>query len=91
MDGRSIALAAAFCFALAATLQQRMYLGEQRMYLGVHLYYLSGVLGHRLGVLRAWILARFGVVENRVIEDMLPAAAQPRTGIVNSERESEVR
>ena len=42
------------------------------MYLGVHLFYLSGVLGNRLGVIRAWISARFGVVENRVIEDPLP-------------------
>ncbi len=42
------------------------------MYLSVHLYYLSGVLGNRLGVLRAWIEARFGVVENRVIEGRLP-------------------
>lgn len=58
------------------------------MYLGVHLYYLSGVLGHRLGVLRAWILARFGVVESRVIEGMLPAEAQPQTGMVDAERKS---
>ena len=42
------------------------------MYLGVHLFYLSGVLGSRLGVIRAWISARFGVLENRVIEDPLP-------------------
>jgi NADH:ubiquinone reductase (H+-translocating) len=38
------------------------------MYLGIHLYYLSGVLGHRLGVLRAWIEARFGIRGERVIE-----------------------
>ncbi len=37
------------------------------MYLGIHLYYLSGVLGHRLGVLRAWISARFGIRGERVI------------------------
>jgi NADH dehydrogenase len=43
------------------------------MYLSVHLFYLSGVLGNRLGVLRAWIGARFGVLENRVIEGQLPA------------------
>lgn len=38
------------------------------MYLGVHLYYLSGVLGHRVAVLRAWIEARFGVRSEQVIE-----------------------
>ena len=42
------------------------------MYLSVHLFYLSGVLGNRLGVIRAWVGARFGVLENRVIEDQLP-------------------
>ena len=42
------------------------------MYLSVHLFYLSGVLGNRLGVIRAWIEARFGVLENRVIEGQLP-------------------
>ena len=42
------------------------------MYLSVHLFYLSGVLGNRLGVIRAWIAARFGVLENRVIEGQLP-------------------
>jgi hypothetical protein len=46
------------------------------MYLGVHLFYLSGVLGDRLGVIRAWIGARFGVLENRVIEDQLPPGDQ---------------
>ena len=34
------------------------------MYLSVHLFYLSGVLGNRLGVIRAWVGARFGVLEN---------------------------
>jgi len=47
------------------------------MYLSVHLFYLSGVLGNRLGVLRAWIGARFGVLENRVIEGELPSGEQP--------------
>ena len=47
------------------------------MYLSVHLFYLSGVLGNRLGVLRAWIGARLGVLENRVIEGRLPAGEGP--------------
>lgn len=42
------------------------------MYLSVHLYYLGGVVGNRLSVLRAWIGARFSVLENRVIEGKLP-------------------
>jgi NADH dehydrogenase len=49
------------------------------MYLAVHLYYLSGVLGNRLGVLRAWIGARFGTRENRVIEGRLPARERAAT------------
>ncbi len=57
------------------------------MYLGVHLYYLGGVLGHRIGILRAWILARFGVIESRVIEGRLPATGRS-TGGVDGERAS---
>jgi len=41
------------------------------MYLGVHLYYLSGVLGHRLAVLRAWVEGWFGIRGERVIEGPL--------------------
>ncbi len=41
------------------------------MYLAVHLYYLSGILGHRLAVLRAWVEGRFGVRGERVIEGAL--------------------
>ncbi len=47
------------------------------MYLSVHFFYLSGVLGNRLGVLSAWIGARLGVLENRVIEGRLPAGEWP--------------
>ena len=43
------------------------------MYLSVHLYYLSGVLGHRLTVLRSWIEARFGIRGEQVIEGRLGA------------------
>ena len=42
------------------------------MYLAIHLYYLSGVLGHRIAVLRSWIEARFGIRAERVIEAGLP-------------------
>ena len=48
------------------------------MYLSVHLFYLTGVLGNRLGVLRAWIGARFGVVENRVIEEAIRCRTSAR-------------
>ncbi len=45
------------------------------MYLSIHLYYLSGVLGHRIAVLRSWIEARFGIRGEQVIEAELPASA----------------
>ncbi len=52
------------------------------MYLGVHLYYLSGVLGHRVAVLRSWTQARFGIRSEQVIEGVLPtiATASKRSG-----------
>ncbi len=55
------------------------------MYLSVHLFYLSGVLGNRLGVVRAWIEAGFGVLENRVIEGQLP----PAPGLATETKASE--
>jgi len=55
------------------------------MYLGIHLYYLSGVLGHRLAVLRSWIEARFGIRGEQVIEGRLPAARGEET-LIRSRR-----
>lgn len=57
------------------------------MYLGIHLYYLSGVLGHRLGVLRAWIEARFGIRGERVILGTMASSEAAGAGGLKSGRD----
>jgi NADH dehydrogenase len=49
-------------------------------YLTVHMYYLGGVPGRRLKVLIDWATARFGNLQNQVIEGELAGAPQPAPG-----------